>query len=66
MFHLEISGLYSSAAEPCGSSILSLVQDIDVDYKTKVSGIKVAQYIIAHYSVYTDGARYLDTVCNLW
>lgn len=40
----------SSAAEPCGSSILSLVQDIDVDYETKVSGIKVARYIIAHYN----------------
>lgn len=40
----------SSAAEPCGSSILSLVQDIIIDYKTQVSGIWVAQYIIDHYN----------------
>ena len=36
----------SSAAEPCGSSILSLVQDIRIDYETRVIGAKVAQYII--------------------
>lgn len=40
----------SSAAEPCGSSILSLVQDIRIDYETRVIGAKVAQYIIDHYA----------------
>lgn len=40
----------SSAAEPCGSSILSLVQDIQIDYEAKVIGTKVAQYIIDHYT----------------
>ena len=40
----------SSAAEPCGSSILSLVQDIRIDYETRVIGAKVAQHIIDHYS----------------
>lgn len=40
----------SSAAEPCGSSILSLVQDIRIDYETKVIGAKVAQHIIDHYN----------------
>lgn len=38
-----------SAAEPCGSSILSLVQDLIIDYETRVNGAKVAQYIIDHY-----------------
>lgn len=40
----------SSATEPCGSSILSLVQDIRIDYETRVIGAKVAQYIIDHYN----------------
>lgn len=40
----------SKAAEPCGSSILSLVQDIIIDYEIKVSGIKVVQYILDHYN----------------
>ena len=40
----------SSAAEPCGSSILSLVQDIRIDYETRVIGAQVAQYIIDHYT----------------
>ena len=40
----------SSAAEPCGSSILSLVQDIRIDYEARVIGAKVAQYIIDHYA----------------
>lgn len=39
-----------SAAEPCGSSILSLVQDIRIDYETRVIGAKVAQHIIDHYN----------------
>lgn len=39
----------SSAAEPCGSSILSLVQDIIIDYEISASGAWVAQYIIDHY-----------------
>ena len=39
-----------SAAEPCGSSILSLVQDIRIDYETRVIGVKVAQHIIDHYN----------------
>lgn len=40
----------SSAAEPCGSSILSLVQDIIIDYEISASGTWVAQYIIDHYN----------------
>ena len=40
----------SSAAEPCGSSILSLVQDIIIDYEISASGAWVAQYIIDHYN----------------
>lgn len=40
----------SSAAEPCGSSILSLVQDIIIDYEISASGTWVAQYIIEHYN----------------
>lgn len=40
----------SKAAEPCGSSILSLVQDIIIDYEIKVSGVKVVQYILDHYN----------------
>ena len=40
----------SSAAEPCGSSILSLVQDIRIDYEIKITGAKVSQYIIDHYN----------------
>lgn len=40
----------SGAAEPCGSSILSLVQDIRIDYETRVIGAKVAQHIIDHYN----------------
>lgn len=39
-----------SAAEPCGSSILSLVQDIIIDYEISASGTWVAQYIIDHYN----------------
>ena len=39
-----------NAAEPCGSSILSLVQDIVIDYETKVDGIKIAQYLIDNYN----------------
>ncbi|MEY8312916.1 DEAD/DEAH box helicase [Oscillospiraceae bacterium 42-9] len=38
-----------NAAEPCGSSILSLVQDIIIDYETKVDGVKIARYIIENY-----------------
>ena len=40
----------SSAAEPCGSSILSLVQDIRIDYETRVIGAEIAQHIIDHYN----------------
>ena len=40
----------SSATEPCGSSILSLVQNIRIDYETRVIGAKVSQYIIDHYN----------------
>lgn len=39
----------SSAAEPCGSSILSLVQDIVVDYQARFIGSKVAKFIIENY-----------------
>lgn len=39
----------SSASEPCGSSILSLVKDLVIDYETRVDGARVAQYIIDHY-----------------
>lgn len=40
----------SSAAEPCGSSILSLVQDIRIDYEARVIGTKAAQHIVDHYN----------------
>ncbi len=40
----------SNAAEPCGSSILSLVQDIIIDYEISASGTWVAQYIVDHYN----------------
>ena len=39
-----------TAAEPCGSSILSLVQKITIDYETSISGEAVANYIIDHYN----------------
>ncbi|WP_294855274.1 DEAD/DEAH box helicase [uncultured Oscillibacter sp.] len=39
----------SSAAEPCGSSILSLVRDIVVDYQAGFIGSEVAKYIIENY-----------------
>lgn len=39
----------STAAEPCGSTILSLVRDVRIDYETKINGKKIAQYIIDHY-----------------
>lgn len=32
--------------EPCGSSILSLVQNFSLDYKTVVSGKKISEFII--------------------
>ena len=40
----------NSASEPCGSSILSLVQDIVVDYQVGFNGSEVAQHIIDHYN----------------
>lgn len=40
----------SRAAEPCGSSILSLVQDIVIDYESKIIGSEVAKHIIENYS----------------
>ncbi len=40
----------SSAAEPCGSSILSLVQDIIIDYEVRFAGLEVAKYIIENYN----------------
>ena len=39
----------SSASEPCGSSILSLVQDIVVDYQAGFIGSDVAKFIIENY-----------------
>ena len=39
----------SSASEPCGSSILSLVQDIVVDYQARFIGSDVAKFIIENY-----------------
>ena len=38
-----------SASEPCGSSILSLVQDIVVDYQARFTGSDVAKFIIENY-----------------
>lgn len=40
----------SSASEPCGSSILSLVQNIVVDYQAGFIGSDVAKFIIENYS----------------
>lgn len=39
----------SSASEPCGSSILSLVQDIVIDYQAGFIGSEVAKFIIENY-----------------
>ncbi len=39
----------SSASEPCGSSILSLVQNIVIDYNTSVLGEKFVEFVIEHY-----------------
>lgn len=39
----------SSASEPCGSSILSLVQNIVVDYQAGFIGSDVAKFIIENY-----------------
>lgn len=39
----------SSASEPCGSSILSLVQDIVIDYQAGFIGSEVAEYIVENY-----------------
>ena len=39
----------SNAAEPCGSSILSLVQNVTVDYELSIKGDRVVQFIIDHY-----------------
>ena len=39
----------SSASEPCGSSILSLVQDIVVDYQAGFIGSDVAKFVIENY-----------------
>ncbi|MEG0835713.1 MAG: DEAD/DEAH box helicase [Christensenellaceae bacterium] len=54
----------SSAAEPCGSSILSLVQDLIIDYETKVGGAKVAQYIIDHYNEPTCFEQYASKLAT--
>lgn len=50
----------SSAAEPCGSSILSLVQSFVIDYEIRVDGKKVAQYIIDHYNEPDCFEQYID------
>ena len=39
----------SNAAEPCGSSILMLVQNLDIDYETHISGNGIANFIIQNY-----------------
>ena len=39
----------NSASEPCGSSILSLVQDIVVDYQVGFNGSEVVKFIIESY-----------------
>ena len=36
-------------SEPCSSSILSLVKDLEIDYESAVSGNKIVDYIIDHY-----------------
>lgn len=36
-------------SEPCSSSILSLVKDLEIDYESAVSGDKIVDYIIDHY-----------------
>lgn len=40
----------SKASEPCGSSILSLVQDLKIDNSRSFDGKAIAQYIIENYS----------------
>lgn len=39
----------STASEPCGSSILALVQDLIIDYDSKVRGSAIADYIIKNF-----------------
>lgn len=37
-------------SEPCSSSILSVVKDLEIDYESTLSGDQIAEYIIAHYN----------------
>lgn len=46
----QINMFNPNAAEPCGSSILSLVQDLPVDYKKAFSGVDIARSIIEYYN----------------
>ena len=44
------------SAEPCSSSILSLVQDMEIDYEYAVRGKKFIEAVINH----LDGKEYLE------
>lgn len=39
----------SNASEPCGSSILSVVQDFNIDHEVTIKGEKISRYIIDRY-----------------
>jgi superfamily II DNA/RNA helicase len=46
----ECIGMFNSSnAEACGSSILSLIKDLDIDFETPCSGKKITEYIIENY-----------------
>lgn len=51
----------SSAAEPCGSSILSLVHNIPIDYEIEIDGTELAQFIANH----LDEADCFDQYANM-
>ncbi len=44
-------GLFDAKnSEPCSSSILSVVKDLEIDYESTLSGDQIAEYIITHYN----------------
>ena len=44
-----ISMFNANSSEPCGSSILSTVKDIIIDYRTKLGGAKFVELILEHF-----------------
>ena len=44
-----ISMFDENAAEPCGSTILSIVKNIAIDYRTEIKGAKFIDWILTHF-----------------